>query len=167
MHSVRDWHYFYEPGASQPRDLSQETSAKGSHPRDPSQGISTRGSRPGDLSQGISAKRHQPRDLSQETTARGSQPGDVAQGLSAERPQPGDLFGAILLPLGTLGPPKIHFFAVWSARVRTFAHRARAGTISSEFGDPRGDPNVSRRHERRPSGVMVKLHVALLGGALA
>ena len=57
-------------------------------------------------------------------------------------------FGSILAPVGTLGPPKFRFFAVWGARARTFAHSARASAILSEFGCPTGVPK-SRSTARR------------------
>ena len=73
-------------------------------------------------------------------------------------------FGSILAPFGTLGPPKVRFFAFWGARARTFAHSARAGAILRGFGCPRGGPKVSRRLRRGPCCGEVKLHVAPLDG---
>ena len=74
-------------------------------------------------------------------------------------------FGSILAPFGTLGPPKVRFFAFRGALARTFAHTARASTILSDFGCPDGGgPKVSRRLRRGPFGGEVKLHLAPLDG---
>ena len=57
-------------------------------------------------------------------------------------------FASILAPFGTLGSPKVRFFACRGALARTFAHTARASAILSEFGCPKGVPEVSRRLRR-------------------
>ena len=76
-------------------------------------------------------------------------------------------FGSIWAPFGTLGPPKVRFFAFRGALARTFAHTARAGAILSEFGRPRGDPKFVGGTSADFSGRDLKLHLAPLRGALA
>ena len=58
-------------------------------------------------------------------------------------------FGSVLAPffhlLAPSGPPKVRFFSFWGALARTFAHTASTTAILSEFGCPKGVPEVSRR----------------------
>ena len=60
----------------------------------------------------------------------------------------GFYFSSILALLTPLGPPKVCFFSFWGALARTFAHTASTTAILSEFGCPKGVPEVSRRWGR-------------------
>ena len=53
-------------------------------------------------------------------------------------------FGSMWAPFGTLGPPKVRFFAFWHAPARTFAHSARRYDFEWIWV-PRGGPKACRR----------------------
>ena len=73
-------------------------------------------------------------------------------------------FGSIAAPFGTLGPPRVRFFAFRDALARTCAHAAGAGAILSEFGCPRGGQKLVGGTSGATSGREVKLHLAPLDG---